>query len=57
MMEDFKKFLLWKDDPKCPFNVSFNGTDKSRPRISYEKGKKNYTIDEVYEYWSKEIKK
>jgi len=57
MDEQIKRFILWLCDLKCPFNTSFNGEDKLRPRVSFEKGNKNYSLEEVYEYWLKEVNK
>ena len=51
MDEQIKIFILWLCDLKCPFNTSFNGEDKSRPRVSFERYNKKFTLEEVYEYW------
>lgn len=49
----FKEFLRWKDDLKCPFQARYNGIDKTKPKLNYKKGDndREYTIDEVYEFW------
>ena len=47
----FKAFILWKDDIKCPFNLCYNGEDKDRPRVEYEKGNKHFTIEDVWNFW------
>jgi hypothetical protein len=49
--QEIKNFLNWKDDLNCPFSVHYNGTDANKPKVSYDKGNKNYTINEVYEYF------
>ena len=56
--DKIKRFILWKDDPKTPFETVYNGLDKTKPRILYRKhfSDKDWTIDEVYEYWMKETK-
>jgi hypothetical protein len=47
-----REFITWLDDPiKCPFCHCFNGIEKDKPRICYEKGNKHYTLDQVWEYW------
>jgi len=51
MTDEIKKFINWLHEPKCPFSVCYNGIDKTRPRIEYEKGNKHYNIDEVFDYW------
>ena len=53
--DHFKKFILWKDDLHCPFIVHYNGEDSTRPKISYDKGNKNFTLDEVYEFWQNSL--
>jgi hypothetical protein len=55
MDEKTKQFILWKDDLKCPFSVYFNGEDKTKPRISYIKGDKQYTLEEVFEFWETKV--
>lgn len=50
-VRNFKEFLRWKDDLKCPFNTYYNGENPSHERVYYEKGNKSYTIDQVYDYW------
>lgn len=51
MDEKTKQFILWLTDLHCPFNTHFNGEDQTKPKITFDKGFKNYTLDEVYEYW------
>lgn len=51
MTDEIKKFINWLHEPKCPFSICYNGIDKTRPRIEYEKGNKHYDIDEVFNYW------
>jgi hypothetical protein len=48
---NFKAFIDWKDDPHCPFTLHYNGEDPTKPKISYDKGGKNYTLDQVYNFW------
>lgn len=50
-VRNFKEFLKWKDDLKCPFNTYYNGENPSHERVYYEKGNKSYTIDQVWDYW------
>lgn len=50
-VKEVKDFIVWKDHPKNDFNTCFNGVDKSRPQICYEKGGKHYTIEQVFNYW------
>jgi hypothetical protein len=53
-----KAFIEWTDDPKCPFQTKYNGTDKTKPKISYIKGEKydrEYTIDEVFAFYESKI--
>lgn len=57
MDKDIKDFILWKDDPRCPFATCFNGVDKTRDRVCYEKGNKHYTLEDVWEFWVKEVRK
>jgi len=56
MDEEIKRFIEWKDNPKTPFETVYNGIDKSKPKILYRKGNsdKDWTLDDVYEYWLKE---
>ena len=51
MTDEIKAFLTWLHDLRCPFSVAYNGSDKTRPKIEYEKGGKFYNIDYVFEYW------
>ena len=53
MEEETKAFIIWKDSPKSPFITSYNGEDKTKPRIRYDKNGKFYTLEEVYDYWIK----
>lgn len=53
----FTDFQHWKDNPKCPFATSYNGTDKDRPKIEYEKQNKFYTFDQVLDYYVKNVLK
>lgn len=56
MDNKIKQFILWKDDlTKSPFNVCINLIDKDRPKVEYEKNGKHYTIDQVYDFWEKNI--
>lgn len=57
--EKIKDFILWKDNPKTPFEIAYNGIDKSRPKIMYRKGAsdKDWTIDEVFQFWLKNEEK
>jgi hypothetical protein len=50
-VKQFKDFLKWKDDIKCEFSSCYNGEDKSRPKVCYERSGKHYTIDELFNYW------
>ena len=54
---DIRKFILWKDDINCKFTIHYNGIDPKRERVTYDKGDSNYTIDEVFEYWQKNVKR
>lgn len=56
VISHFKDFIAWKDNPHCPFATCFNGVEKDRPKVCYEKGNKHYTIEEVYDYYSKHDK-
>jgi hypothetical protein len=47
----FKAFINWLHNPKCEFATCFNGVDKTRDKICYERNAKHYTIDQVSEYW------
>jgi hypothetical protein len=50
----FGDFQVWKDNPvKCPFIVSYNGIDKERPAVEYERLNKHHTIDQVFDYYAK----
>jgi hypothetical protein len=49
--QDIKDFIFWLDDPKCPFNHCFNGIEKDKPRICYERNNKHYSLDQVWEFW------
>jgi hypothetical protein len=51
IVNHFKEFISWMDNPHCPFSTCFNGVDLERPQVCYEKGNKHYTIDEVYNYF------
>jgi hypothetical protein len=51
----FCSFIKWKDDPKCPFSTCFNGIDKDRERVCYEKSGKHFTIDQVYAFWTENV--
>ena len=51
IFDHLKQFLDWKDDFRCPFLVSNNGEDKTRPKVSYKKGDKFFTFDELYKFW------
>jgi hypothetical protein len=54
---DIRKFILWKDDLNCKFSLHYNGISDKKERITYDKGDSNYTIDEVFEYWQKNVRK
>lgn len=54
--ERLKAFILWKDDLRCPFEVIYNGTDKTKDKIYYKKSDKFYTLDEVWQYWIEHLK-
>lgn len=47
-----RRFIMWKDDLNCPFVVHYNGVDKDRDKISYDKGGEKYNLDGVYKFWS-----
>ena len=49
----FKAFTKWKDDLHCPFELHYNGLDKTKDKIRYKKSDKFYTLDEVWEYWKR----
>ena len=51
IVSNFTDFIEWKDHPKNEFNSCFNGTDKSRPKICYERKEKHYTLQELFIYW------
>jgi hypothetical protein len=51
LTQEQKDFIHWKDDPKCPFATCFNGLDKERDRVCYEKNNKHYTLEQVFEFW------
>lgn len=54
----FGDFQHWKDNPhKCPFTTCYNGTDKDRPKIEYERLNKHYTVEDVMDYYVKNILK
>jgi len=55
MDDKTKQFIFWICDPHCPFCQCFNGIDKTRDRICFEKSGKHYTIDQVYDFWEKNI--
>jgi len=59
MDEKVKAFILWLADPKSSFETVFNGHDQSRPRIYYRKGNsdKTWLLEDVWEYWIKEVDK
>lgn len=50
-VKEFTNFIEWKDHPKNEFNSCFNGTDKSRPKVCYERKEKHYTLQELFIYW------
>jgi hypothetical protein len=52
----FKKFILWSDNPHCPFNHCYNGLDKTKPEVCYERGNKHYSIEEVFEWYFENVK-
>lgn len=47
-----KAFVLWLTDLRCPFSTHYNGTDSDQPRITFDKGSKNYTLEQVFEFWN-----
>jgi hypothetical protein len=51
-----KDFIFWLFDPKCPFTVSYNGIQKDHDKIRFEKLSKNYSIEEVFEYYQEKHK-
>ena len=52
LTKEVKDFIQWLGDPvKCPFNYSYNGIDKTRDRVEFEKGNKHYTLDQVWEFY------
>jgi hypothetical protein len=53
---NIRQFILWLCDLHCPFITHYNGEDKTMPKISYDKGNKNYTLDEVFQYWWNNVK-
>lgn len=56
---EVKRFILWKDDLKCPFSVCMewdNGTLKSEEKVSYIKGGKHYCLADVWEFWVENVK-
>jgi hypothetical protein len=52
IVSQFTEFIEWKDHPKNEFNTCFNGTDKTRPKVCYEKKDKHYTLQELFTYWN-----
>lgn len=56
VISEVKEFIKWKDDLKCPFSVHYNGEDPTKPKISYLKVDKQYTLEEVWQYWQKHRK-
>jgi hypothetical protein len=50
-VKEFKDFITWVHNPKCDFSISYNGIDKSRDKINYERNGKTYNIDQVFNYW------
>ena len=55
MNEEIKAFIIWLCDIRCPFSVHYNGIDKTKDRISFDKGSKNYSLDEVFQFWMAEF--
>jgi hypothetical protein len=51
-----KDFIFWLCDLRCPFIVHYNGEDNTQSRITFDKGSKNYTLDQVWQFWNKEVK-
>jgi hypothetical protein len=52
----FKKFILWSDNPHCPFNHCYRAIDNPGDPICYEKGNKHYSIDEVFKFYLENVK-
>lgn len=55
MDDKTKQFVLWLCDVKCPFSQCHNGYDPTRERVCFEKSAKHYTLDQVFEYFEKNI--
>ena len=55
MNEDIKAFITWLHNPKCVFYTCYNGVDKTRPKIEYERDGRYYSLEEVYGFWKNHV--
>jgi hypothetical protein len=55
MNDKTKLLILWLCDLKCSFHACINLLDKERPRVEFEKSEKHYSLEQVFEYWEKNI--
>lgn len=57
MDDNTRNFVLWLADLKSPFDPVYQAIDKTKPRVSFRKGNsdKEWTVDQVYEFYLREI--
>jgi hypothetical protein len=57
VMKLWTDFITWKDNPGCPFSLHYDGLKPKDERISYDRLQGNYTLDEVFSYYCKNVLK